>query len=239
MITLNAEPEAISLERARSALVIVDMQNAFLRPEGYFGMLGVDLEEVPSVIDRCRRLADACRRSSIQIIYLKMVYPGETERSKIVNTPLFYKSKTFRLAKDQPDILKRLPLEGSWGIDIIDELTPHSEDLVIVKERHDGFVGTNFQIHLSQKRIKSLIFAGTATNVCVESTLRHAAALDYFATLVADATSPLGSHELHEATISNVKASFGWVTDTQSVLAALQYPDQSPTGSDFPEATLL
>lgn len=225
MITLNAEPEVVSLERARSALVIVDMQNAFLRPEGYFGMLGVDLEGVPSVIDRCRRLADACRRNAIQVIYLKMVYPKETERSKIVNTPLFRKSKTFRLAKDQPDMLKRLPLEGSWGVDIIDELAPHSDDLIIEKGRHDGFVGTNFQAHLSQKRINSLIFAGTATNVCVESTLRHAAALDYFAILVADATNPLGGHELQKATISNVKASFGWVTDTQSVLAALQYPE--------------
>jgi len=225
MITLNAGPEAVSLERARSALVIVDMQNAFLRPEGYFGMLGVDLEGVPSVIDRCRRLADACRKNTIQVIYLKMVYPGETERSKIVDTPFFYKSKTFRLAKDQSDIVKRLPLEGSWGANIIDELTPRSDDLIIVKERHDGFIDTNFQTHLLQKGINSLIFAGTATNVCVESTLRHAAALDYFAILVADATSPLGSHELQKATISNVKASFGWVTDTQSVLAALQYPD--------------
>ena len=105
--------------------------------------------------------------------------------------------------------------------EIIDELKPHKEDIVIKKQRYDGFVGTNLELVLSTLRTRFLVFIGTATNVCVESTLRHAFFLDYFNILVSDAVSALGPDMLQEATIHNVQTRFGWVTTAENLLAGL------------------
>jgi ureidoacrylate peracid hydrolase len=82
-------------------------------------------------------------------------------------------------------------------------------------------MGTNLDIVLRTLGIKYLLFLGIATNVCVESTLRHAFFLDYFPILVSDAVSQKGSQVTQEATILNVQSTFGWVTDTLRVIKAI------------------
>ena len=82
-------------------------------------------------------------------------------------------------------------------------------------------MGTNLDIILRTLGIKHLVFIGTATNICVESTLRRAFFLDYFPILVSDAVSQMGPAPLQEATILNVQSTFGWVTSSDKFLAAI------------------
>ena len=70
--------------------------------------------------------------------------------------------------------------------------------------------------------IEYLVFVGTATNICVESTLRHAFSLGYFPMLVSDAVSQMGPAITQEATIFNVRSTFGWVTTSEKLLNAIK-----------------
>jgi ureidoacrylate peracid hydrolase len=90
------------------------------------------------------------------------------------------------------------------------------------KQKYDGFIGTNLEIILSTFGLKFIVFLGTATNLCVESTLRHAFFLDYFPILVSDAVSHAGSSITQEATILNVKNHLGWVTTSDHFIAGLE-----------------
>ena len=68
--------------------------------------------------------------------------------------------------------------------------------------------------------IRYLLFIGTATNICVESTIRHAFFLDYFPILIADGVSQMGPKVTQEATILNVRSTFGWVTYSGRLMEA-------------------
>jgi ureidoacrylate peracid hydrolase len=115
---------------------------------------------------------------------------------------------------------------GTWGAEIIDELKPRAEDITIKKQRYDGFFGTNLDLTLRTLGIKYLFFIGTATNICVESTIRHAFFLDYFPILVSDAVSHLGPGITQQAAIFNIQSTFGWVTTSDNVLHAIGHINQ-------------
>jgi len=76
--------------------------------------------------------------------------------------------------------------------------------------RYSGFYGTPLDSMLRTRGIRTLLFAGIATNVCVESTLRDAFFLDYWPVLLPDAAMPAGPAMFEEATVRNVEEYFGW-----------------------------
>jgi nicotinamidase-related amidase len=98
----------------------------------------------------------------------------------------------------------------------------NTKDLVVVKTRYSGFAGTTLDSQLRTRGIRYLFFAGIATNVCVESTLRDAYSQDYWPILIADGTMPAGPPSLQEATLFNVENFFGWTIRSQDFLAAIQ-----------------
>jgi ureidoacrylate peracid hydrolase len=115
----------------------------------------------------------------------------------------------------------KLIVRGTWGAEIIDELKPDKDDVVIEKLRYSAFSGTNLDMLLKNYDIKYLIFSGVATNICVETSIRDAYHLEYFPILVTDAAATQPSMS-QEATIRNVRLCFGWVTSSQNVIQALQ-----------------
>jgi ureidoacrylate peracid hydrolase len=82
-------------------------------------------------------------------------------------------------------------------------------------------MGTNLDIILGTYDIQYLVFVGTATNICVESTLRHAFFLDYFPILVSDAVAQAGPDLIQEATLLNVRSTFGWVITAERLQDAI------------------
>ena len=103
----------------------------------------------------------------------------------------------------------------------MDELKPQPQDIVIVKTRYSGFLGTTLDSQLRMRGIQYLFFTGIATNVCVESTLRHGYFLDYWPLLITDATMQAGPLALQEATLFNVENYFGWTLESKEFLAAV------------------
>jgi ureidoacrylate peracid hydrolase len=151
-----------------------------------------------------------------------MGYSPDLSDSGGPSSPNVIKSRALTLIGKKPELRDKLYIYGTWGADIIDDLKPQPGDVVVKKQKHDGFIGTNLDIILRTYEIKHVLFIGTATNICVESTLRHAFSLGYFPILISDATSPMGPPFAQEATISNVQSTFGWVTTTEKLLSGIK-----------------
>jgi len=221
-VKIEAEPGSIEIALSKTAILVVDMQNAFVRKGGYFDAVGADLSGVEKIIGTCREIIDAARERGVKIIYLQMGYSPDLSDKGPPESPYVYKAKVPILLREHPELKDKLYIYGTWGAEIIEELKPCQEDIVIKKQRYDGFVGTNLDIILRTLGIKYLIFLGTATNICVESTLRRSFFLDYFPILVSDAVSQKGPRMMQEATIFNVQSTFGWVTDSVRLIRAIK-----------------
>jgi len=221
-VKIEAEPGSIEIALSKTAILVVDMQNAFVRKGGYFDAVGADLSGVEKIIGTCREIINAARERGVKIIYLQMGYSPDLSDKGPPESPYVYKAKVPILLREHPELKDKLYIYGTWGAEIIEELKPCQEDIVIKKQRYDGFVGTNLDIILRTLGIKYLIFLGTATNICVESTLRRSFFLDYFPIIVSDAVSQKGPRMMQEATIFNVQSTFGWVTDSFRLIRAIE-----------------
>jgi ureidoacrylate peracid hydrolase len=221
MPKLNARPEPIEVDFAKSAVVVVDMQNSFASKKGMLDLAGVDISGAPAVVRAVSEVLDAARRADVPIVFLKMGYRPDLSDGGGPASPNWHKELGIRMMNRQPELKGTLVTIGSWDFDIVDELKPRPQDLVIVKTRYSGFARTPLDDELRKRGITHLFFAGIATNVCVESTLRDAFFLDYWPILIADAA--MGSDpRMHEATLHNVETFFGWTISTAAFIAALR-----------------
>lgn len=218
--TVETDPEPITIETTRSALLVIDMQNAFFKAGGYLDFVGHDLTENAGLIQPCKEIIHKARAAGVKVVYIQMIYRPEPSES---DSPYFQKSRAMRLLKEYPELKNKFYLEGSWGAEIVEDLRPVPGDIIVRKQKYDAFIGTDLDGILKKHGVRYLVFIGTATNICVESTIRHAFFLDYFPILVSDAVTPLGPKITQEATVSNMISNFGWVTDSRRLLEA--FPD--------------
>jgi ureidoacrylate peracid hydrolase len=223
VVRVEAEPEPIEIDLIKTAVIVVDMQNAFMSKGGYFDLIGIDTSVTQKIVEPCRKIIQRAREKGAKIIYLQMGYSPDLSEAGPPGSPNLHKSGGLKFFRKHPELKDKIYFYGHWGAEIIEALKPHQDDMVIRKQKYDGFMGTNLDIILKTLEIKYLLFLGIATNVCVESTLRHAFFLDYFPILVSDAVSQKGSSVTQEATILNVQSTFGWVSDSKRVVKAIDH----------------
>jgi ureidoacrylate peracid hydrolase len=213
MATLAARPEPVEVDFTKSAVIVVDMQNAFASKRGMLDLAGRDISEAPRVIESVKTVVDAARLAGVPLVFLQMGYQPDLSDCGGPESPNWHKELGIRMMNCQPELKGKLVTIGSWDFNIVDELQPQPQDLVIVKTRYSGFARTALDDELRRRGVRYLFFTGIATNVCVESTLRDAFFLDYWPILIADAA--MGSQPtMHQATIDNVEAFFGWTIPT-------------------------
>jgi ureidoacrylate peracid hydrolase len=220
-VNFSARPEAIEVDLQSSAFVVVDMQNAFAAKGGVFDLAGIDITKAGEVSSVVRRVLHGVRKAGIQVIYLQMGYREDLSDSGGPDSPNWHKEYALLLMRSRPELQGKILAKGTWDFAIVDELKPEPGDIVIVKSRYSGFAGTNLDAVLRRRRIRFLFFAGMATNVCVESTLRDAFVLDYWPILLTDATMQAGPVSLQEASVQNVENHFGWTLNSQEFLNSL------------------
>jgi ureidoacrylate peracid hydrolase len=220
-VNLKAEPEAIKLDTVRTSLIVVDMQNAFCKKGGLFDVTGMlDESKANRTIANNKRIIAAFRRTGIKVIYLRMVYRADLADAGGPESPNYWKQKGREIARKNPG--RRFLVEGAWDTEIIDELKPSGEDIIVNKNRFSGFFNTNLNSILRTLNIKYLVFTGIATNVCVESTLRDAYFYEYFPILVSDACTNTGPDFVQTASVWTITSVFGWVTDTAEFIKSLK-----------------
>lgn len=227
MVRLNARPEPVEVDFQKSAVVVVDMQNAFASKGGMLDLAGADLSGAPGVVRSIRTILDATRPAGIPIVYLQMGYQADLSDSGGPDTPNWHKELGIRMMNCRPELKGKLVTIGTWDFAIVDELKPQGGDLVIVKKRYSGFARTELDEELRKRGIRYLFFTGIATNVCVESTLRDAFFLDYWPLLITDAAMAAGAPAMHDATVQNVENFFGWTMPAAELVRALAVAAQN------------
>jgi len=222
-VVIPAQPEPIKLDINRTALIVVDMQNAFCKKGGTFDIIGMlDEAGAKRVIETDKKVIEASRRQGIKIIYLRMSYRPDLSNAGGPESPNYWKELAMVTMRERPEWKGRFLTIGGWDWEIIDELKPRAEDIAVDKNRYSGFANTELDAILRTHNIKYLLFIGIATNVCVESTLRDAYFHEYFPVMVSDGCGNIGPDYTQQATIWNVSEVFGWVTTSDDLIKALK-----------------
>ena len=226
MITLPARPESLTFAPQQSALIVVDMQNAYASLGGYLDLAGFDVSATRPVIDNINTAVAAARAAGMLIIWFQNGWDDQYVEAGGINSPNFHKSNALKTMRKQPELQGKLLAKGGWDFELIDELQPLAQDIVIEKPRYSGFFNTALDSMLRSKGIRNLVFVGIATNVCVESTLRDGFFLEYFGVALGDACYQAGPAEAQQASLYNIKTFFGWVSDTQEFTKTFQLNPQ-------------
>ena len=220
-IALPARPEPLEIDREQTAVLLVDMQNAFASTGGMLDLAGIDVKPAAAAVANARLVVDAARDAKVPIIYLVMGYPSDQSTAGGEDSPNPRKEIALCLMRERPELRGKLLTIGTWDFQIVDAMKPALDDPVITKSRYSGFAGTPLDALLRSRGIRTLLMAGIASNVCVESTLRDAYFHEYWPVMIEDATMPAGSPEIQRATVYNVSTFFGWVSTAAEVAGVL------------------
>jgi nicotinamidase-related amidase len=215
---IDAEPEPISVDPQRTAIVIIDMQRDFLLPGGFGESLGNDVSLLGAAVEPCRRLLSAAREKGILVIHTR-----EGHRPDLSDAP---KAKVERGAPSMrigaPGPMGRILIRGEPGHDLIPELYPIAGEPVIDKPGKGAFYATDLQSILHNRGIESLIVCGVTTEVCVHTTVREANDRGYRCIVPGDCCASYFP-EFHAMGLRMIKAQggiFGWVSDSERVVKA-------------------
>jgi ureidoacrylate peracid hydrolase len=225
-IVVDAKPEALAIDPAHSAVIVVDMQNDFGAPGGMFALAGIDIAPIRGVLAPTARVLAAARRAGIGIVYLKMGYRPDLSDAGRLDGPNRIKHRRLRLGDPatSPDgKTGRILIRDTWNTEIVPELAPEPGDIVLYKQRYSGFYETDLDDVLKRRAVRTLIVTGCTTSVCVESTMRDAMFRDYACLLLADCTAEPGVADMsHEASLRVLQHQFGWVAQSAQLIAALE-----------------
>ncbi|CAI0763661.1 Peroxyureidoacrylate/ureidoacrylate amidohydrolase RutB [Serratia entomophila] len=220
-VTLAARPEAIAFAPQETALIVVDMQNAYASQGGYLDLAGFDVSATAPVIANIKRAIRAARAAGIRVIFFQNGWDNQYVEAGGQGSPNWHKSNALKTMRRRPELMGKLLAKGGWDYQLVDELQPQPGDIVLPKPRYSGFFNTQLDSLLRCYGIHHLVFTGIATNVCVESTLRDGFFLEYFGVVLADATHQAGPAFAQQAALYNIETFFGWVSDVDSFCAAL------------------
>jgi len=220
--TLQAEPRAVPLEPAGTALVLIDMQRDFLEPGGFGETLGNDVSRLAPAVDGCRRALALARGAGLAVIHTR-----EGHRPDLADAPAAKVDRgapSLRIGDEGP--MGRILVRGEAGHDIVATLAPLAGEPVIDKPGKGAFYQTDLDLVLRNRSVDTLLVGGVTTEVCVHTTIREANDRGYRCIALADAC---GSYfeEFHRVGLAMIKAQggiFGWVATTAALATALGDP---------------
>jgi ureidoacrylate peracid hydrolase len=208
---------------ARTALLVVDMQNGFVDPE-----ISISVPMAPEIVPNINRIADSLRRAGGKVVWIQMAM-GAAEADNWAN---------WFDAFAQPDLRRALIealTEGSPGFALWPACAAREDDLWVVKNRFSAFIQGSSDIDeiLKAHDIDTLLITGTVTNVCCESTARDAAMLNYKVIMVSDGNAARSDEE-HNATLNNLFNLFTDVLSSDQIIARLEAVSDQPDQPDQP-----
>lgn len=201
-----------------TALICIDYQNDFCHPDGSLGKCGFDVAPMASVAPRLDHLINEVRSAGVPVIFVRNIYMAD-QNWYLSDVSISQVRKSMRGLHFQVPHCKK----DTWGWDYYGDVRPRPGDCEVIKHRYDAFIDTDLHLILRSKGIRTMIICGVTTNVCVESTTRHAYFLDYYAVVPRDCVAAYGD-DLHEMALRNIDFLFGEVADSERILRALFLP---------------
>jgi ureidoacrylate peracid hydrolase len=198
-----------------TALVCIDYQNDFCHADGALGKCGFDVTPMASVAPKLQRLIGEARTSGVPIIFVRNIYASE-QGWYLSDVSLSQIKRTLKGLHYTVPLCKK----GTWGWDYFGQVRPQEGDCEVFKHRYDSFIDTDLDLILRSKGIRTLIVCGVTTNVCVESTTRHAYFLDYYCVVPDDCVAAYGD-DLHKMALKNIDFLFGEVAGSDRIIEIL------------------
>jgi nicotinamidase-related amidase len=221
-VTVQTESKEVTLDLARTAIIIIDMQNDFCHPDGWLAHIGVDVAPARTPIGPLQRLLPALRDHNVPVIWLNW---GNRPDRLNLSPALLHVYKPSGAGVGLGDALPgsgaKVLERGSWSAAIVDELTPDPADIVVAKYRMSGFQDTELDSILRNLGVTTLLFAGVNADQCVLCTLQDANFRGYDCLLVADCAATTSPDYCMAATLYNVRQCFGFVVKSDAIAAEL------------------
>ena len=199
-----------SIEPAQTAMLVVDMQNAFVA-EGAAAEIPTAREVVPNI----NRINAALRAAGGLVVWIDSTYgPSEDDRWPIMYNHVF--------GEEQGKSFRASLTEGAPGHSLYAPLQQHADDITVSKNRFSAFVGSGGGLEqlLRDRGIDTVLVTGTVTSVCCESTAREAAMRNFKTVMITDANAGRDDEE-HWASLANILLGFGDVYATDEIIALI------------------
>jgi nicotinamidase-related amidase len=214
-----AEPAPIDLDWSATGLLIIDMQRDFMEPGGFGETLGNDVSQLARAVKPIAAVLAAARANDMLVIHTR---EGHLPDLSDAPPAKIERGEPSRRIGD-PGPMGRILIRGEAGHDIIPELYPLENEIVIDKPGKGAFYATELGDVLQKYGIANLLVCGVTTEVCVNTTVREANDRGYRCVVLADGCASYFP-EFHDMGLKMIKAQggiFGWVSDSAAVLEAM------------------
>jgi ureidoacrylate peracid hydrolase len=188
---------------AKTAVIVVDVQNDFCRAEGALGKTGAPTGAALAMIPNLQRLLAGARAAGAPVIFIQTIHEAATD-----SDAWMWRSN---------GAVGGCCRKNTWGSEFTD-VAPLPDEPVVIKHRYSAFINTRLDSVLHTLKVENLIMTGVSTNVCVESTARQGYMLDYNIVFLSDCTAAY-SQEEHEGALYNIRTHFGVVATADDVIA--------------------
>jgi nicotinamidase-related amidase len=230
-VTVQADGKLLTLDLARTAIVVIDMQNDFCHPGGWLAHIGVDVTPARAPIAPLGRLLPALRSQNVPVVWLN--WGNRPDRLNLSPALLHVYNPTgagVGLGDPLPGSGAKVLERGSWSAAIVDELKVELSDIHVAKYRMSGFQDTELDSILRNLGVTTLLFAGVNADQCVLCTLQEANFRGYDCLLLQDCTATTSPDYCMKAAIYNTRQCFGFVVHSAAVAAAIASFERAPRG---------
>jgi nicotinamidase-related amidase len=187
--------------------VVVDDQNDFLHPNGWYGRHGIDISHMQRVIEPTKALNEECRRCGVPIVWTRHGTKGLEDGGPFMEIRAILRDGGLRL--------------GTWGYELLDELEPGGDDWYVEKNRLSAFFQTNLELILRGLGAKTVLITGVLTNQCIGATCKDALFRDFEPIVVEECTGTTLPH-LHGPAIEMISVGWGQVNSLAQTLRELR-----------------
>jgi ureidoacrylate peracid hydrolase len=190
----------------RTVLVLIDLQNDFLHPDGWYGKNDIDISHMQRVIEPAKELVAECRRCGVPVVWTRHGTHGVEDGGPFMELRPVLRQGGLRV--------------GTWGYEILAELLPQAEDWFVEKNRLSAFFQTNLELVLRGLAAETVLLAGVLTNQCVGATCKDGLFRDFKPIVVEEATGTTLPH-LHDPAIEMIRVGWGQVNTLERTLVEL------------------
>ena len=194
-------PQAGQIDEARRAVVLVDLQNDYVHPDGAFASVGLRLPDVDRLIADVNRLLAAARAVEMPVVWVRMQWDDASQMGLLSGG--FLAESGLRT--------------GTWGAELYAGLDVRPGDDHVVKTRFSGFFRTDLESVLQRHRVDGLLVGGVRTDYCVESTVRDAFFRDLPVWVVQECVDGFVP-DLHEASLRTMDSIFADVVPLEDAV---------------------
>lgn len=223
VVTVPSETKTLRFDLAKTAILVIDMQNDFCHPEGWLASIGVDVTPARSPIAPLQAFLPVLRSVQVPIVWVNWGNRPDLLNISAATRHVYNPTGDgIGLGDPLPGNGSPVLTAGSWAAAVVDELEPKPEDIRIDKYRMSGFWDTPLDSILRNLGRTTLLFTGVNADQCVMATLQDANFLGYDCILIQDCTATTSPEYCWLATLYNVKQCFGFVTDSNAIIGSIR-----------------